>query len=75
MRRIRAFIKTPSYLPLRGEVKRLVNTYRILKAVCTPLVRERFVLAGGESGEYGAAMTLLALVTGAPPIRMRACLA
>ena len=48
------------------RLKRFVNTYRILKASCNALERAEFVLDGGKSGQYLAAMTLLAIVTGAP---------
>ena len=50
------------------RLKRFVNTYRILKAACTPLERKGFVLDSGRNGEYKAAMTLLAISTGAPPL-------
>lgn len=48
------------------RLKRFVNTYRILKASIDALERETFVLDHGAKGEYRTAMTLLALVTGAP---------
>jgi hypothetical protein len=48
------------------RLKRFVNTYRILKGSIDALARETFVVDGGQRGEYRAAMTLLALVTGAP---------
>jgi hypothetical protein len=48
------------------RLKRFVNTYRILKASIDALARETFVTDQGVSGEYRAAMALLALVTGAP---------
>ncbi|OHX37709.1 hypothetical protein BJL95_07870 [Methylomonas sp. LWB] len=48
------------------RLKRFVNTYRILKASIDALERETFVLEHGANGEYRTAMTLLALVTGAP---------
>jgi hypothetical protein len=46
--------------------KRFVNTYRILKGSIDALGRETFVLDSGRRGDYRGAMTLLALVTGAP---------
>jgi hypothetical protein len=48
------------------RLKRFVNTYRIFKGSIDALARETFVIDSGKSGEYRAAMTLLALVTGAP---------
>jgi hypothetical protein len=48
------------------RLKRFVNTYRILKGSIDALARETFVVDGGRSGDYRAAMTLLGLVTGAP---------
>jgi len=48
------------------RLKRFVNTYRIFKGSIDALARETFVIDSGNSGEYRAAMTLLALVTGAP---------
>jgi len=48
------------------RLKRFVNTYRILKGSIDALERETFVLNGGNKGEYRAAATVLALVTGAP---------
>ncbi len=48
------------------RLKRFVNTYRILKGSIDALARETFVVDDGRSGEYRAAMTLLALITGAP---------
>jgi len=48
------------------RLKRFVNTYRILKGSIDALGRETFVLDSGRSGDYRGAMTLLALVTGAP---------
>ena len=48
------------------RLKRFVNTYRILKGSIDALERETFVLNGGSTGEYRAAATVLALVTGAP---------
>lgn len=48
------------------RLKRFVNTYRILKASIDALEREVFVIDDGHKGEYRAAMTLLALVAGAP---------
>jgi hypothetical protein len=50
------------------RLKRFVNTYRILKATCTPQERKGFVLNSGRDGEYKAAMALLAISTGAPPL-------
>jgi hypothetical protein len=48
------------------RLKRFVNTYRIFKGSIDALARETFVIDSGRRGEYRAAMTLLALVTGAP---------
>lgn len=48
------------------RLKRFVNTYRILKGSIDALERETFVLDRGNAGEYRAAATLLALITGAP---------
>ncbi len=48
------------------RLKRFVNTYRLLKASTDAAERETFVLDGGAGGEYRAAMTLLAMITGAP---------
>lgn len=49
------------------RLKRFVNVYRILRASCRPERRRSFVRdAEGSVGEYIAAMTLLALCTGAP---------
>ena len=48
------------------RLKRFVNTYRIFKGSIDALSRETFVLEGGARGDYRAAMTLLALITGAP---------
>ena len=48
------------------RLKRFVNTYRILKGSIDALERETFVLDHGNAGEYRAAATLLALITGAP---------
>ncbi len=48
------------------RLKRFVNTYRVLKASLDGNQLETFVVARGEHGEYRAAMTLLAIVTGAP---------
>lgn len=48
------------------RLKRFVNTYRIFKGSIDALARETFVLDSGRRGDYRAAMTLLALVTGAP---------
>ena len=48
------------------RLKRFVNTYRILKASCDALERDKFVLDDGKGGTYRAAMTLLAITTGAP---------
>jgi hypothetical protein len=48
------------------RLKRFVNTYRIFKGSLDALARETFVLDSGRRGDYHAAMTLLALVTGAP---------
>jgi len=48
------------------RLKRFVNTYRILKASCDALERDAFVMEGGKSGTFKAAMTLLAITTGAP---------
>ena len=53
------------------RLKRFVNTYRILKASIDALDRERFVLEGGKHGEYRAAMSLLAITSGAPRISTR----
>ena len=50
------------------RLKRFVNVYRILKASCTPAQALRFVRPDGLGGEYRAAMTLLALTTGAPSL-------
>lgn len=50
------------------RLKRFVNVYRILKASCTPSEALHFVRDSGHQGEYRAAMTLLALTTGAPSI-------
>ncbi|MEQ9401404.1 MAG: P-loop NTPase fold protein [Longimicrobiales bacterium] len=51
------------------RLKRFVNTYRILKASLDPLARRRFVtgsVEGGTGGEFGAPMTLMAVLTAAP---------
>lgn len=49
------------------RLKRFVNVYRILRASCRPERRRGFVRDDeGSAGEYIAAMTLLALCTGAP---------
>ena len=53
------------------RLKRFVNTYRILKASIDALQRETFIIERGKRGEYRAAMTLLALVTGAPRSALR----
>ncbi len=50
------------------RLKRFVNVYRILKASCTPGEALRFVRDDGRDGSYRAAMTLLALTTGAPSL-------
>ena len=50
------------------RLKRFVNIYRILKATCTPAEALRFLRDGGRQGNYRAAMTLLALTTGAPTV-------
>lgn len=50
------------------RLKRFVNVYRILKASCTPGEALRFVRDNGNDGSYRAAMTLLALTTGAPSL-------
>lgn len=48
------------------RLKRFVNAYRIIKAACSPLDRKTFLVDEGRSGEYRAAMALLAITTGAP---------
>jgi hypothetical protein len=48
------------------RLKRFVNTYRILKASLDGLEAEEFVVDGGKTGQYRAAMCLLAMLTGAP---------
>jgi len=48
------------------RLKRFVNTYRILKASLDYLQQQTFVVKGGSSGEYQAAMVLLAIITAAP---------
>jgi len=53
------------------RLKRFVNTYRIMKASLDKLQQETFVVKGGSQGEYRAAMTLLAIVTGAPRSSLR----
>jgi hypothetical protein len=48
------------------RLKRFVNSYRILKASLDNLQQETFVVKRGSSGEYRAAMVLLAIITAAP---------
>ncbi|MBI5853481.1 MAG: hypothetical protein HZB39_20925 [Planctomycetes bacterium] len=48
------------------RLKRFVNTYRILKASLDGTEAEEFVVEGGKSGAYRAAMAILAMLTGAP---------
>ena len=53
------------------RLKRFVNSYRVLKASCTPLEREEFVVEKGKKGTYRAAMALLAITTGSPTLANR----
>jgi hypothetical protein len=48
------------------QAKRFLNVYRIIKAGCPEAERGDFVVAEGQGGSYRAAVTLLALTTGAP---------
>jgi hypothetical protein len=48
------------------RAKRFANLYRVLKASLSVEERAAFVLQDGTAGSYRAAMTLLALTTGAP---------
>lgn len=52
------------------RLKRFVNTYQIFKGSIDALARETFVLEQGKTGDYRSAMTLLAMVTGAPRTAM-----
>lgn len=48
------------------RIKRFVNISRIIKAACPAEERSGFVVDTGASGSHRAALTLLALTTGAP---------
>ncbi len=51
--------------------KRLMNTYRLIRATQHVGSRSRFLGTGGEPGEYFAALTLLAVAAGYPTLADR----